>query len=83
VSGPHLIEVAGFTWTAPVISIDAALHVTASEIADLILRTLQLPASTSLPQALTTDSGSLGTVIFHEQLARWCVSDDGAITPRP
>jgi hypothetical protein len=36
----------------------------------------------TLPESLATALGPSGTVIFHDQLARWTV-DDGVITPRP
>ncbi|MGW4561620.1 hypothetical protein ACWEN3_04150 [Streptomyces sp. NPDC004561] len=63
--------------------IDLDLHVTAGRIADLIAHAVQLPAAMTLTESLATALGSPGTVIFHDQLARWNVDDDGVITPRP
>ncbi|MGX1975822.1 restriction endonuclease [Streptomyces kronopolitis] len=80
--GHHLVEVSGFAWTAPVVPIDLDLHVTGSRIADLIAHAVQLPAAMPMTESLATALGPPGTVIFHDQLARWDV-DDGVITPRP
>ncbi|MEV6197551.1 restriction endonuclease [Streptomyces sp. NPDC051920] len=79
----HLVEVTGFAWSAPVVSIDFSLHITASRIAELIAHAVQLPTTRSLTESLSTALGPSGTVIFHDQLARWTVDDDGVITSRP
>ncbi|MBY8844588.1 restriction endonuclease [Streptomyces sp. SP2-10] len=79
----ELVEVTGFDWTAPVVSLDLDLQVTGSRIADLIAHAVQLPAAMTLTESLSKALGSPGTVVFHDQLARWDVDDDGVITPRP
>lgn len=78
----HLVEVTGFAWSAPVVSIDVGLQVTADRIADLIAHVVQLPTAMTLTESLATALGPSGTVIFHDQLTSWTV-DDGVITPRP
>ncbi|MFE5334224.1 hypothetical protein ACFRCG_48555, partial [Embleya sp. NPDC056575] len=83
IQGHHLVEVTGFAWTAPVVFIGLDLEVTGSRIADLIAHAVQLPGTTTLTESLATALGAPGTVIFHDQLARWSVDDDGVITPRP
>ncbi|MET8978969.1 restriction endonuclease [Streptomyces sp. NPDC004539] len=79
----ELVEVTGFTWTAPVVSIDLDLHVTAGRIAELIAHAVQLPATTTLTESLAAALGAPGAVIFRDQLAHWNVDEDGVITPRP
>ncbi|MCZ4603521.1 restriction endonuclease [Streptomyces sp. Lzd4kr] len=44
---------------------------------------VQLPAATTLTESVVAALGAPATVIFHDQLARWNVDEDGVITPRP
>lgn len=79
----ELAEVTGFAWTASVVSIDLDLQVTADRIAELIAHAVELPATTTLTESLAAAFGGVGTVVFHDQLARWSVQEDGVITSRP
>ena len=78
-----LAEFASFDWTAPVLHGTTQVKVdVGNQIADLILRIVQLPQDVHLSDALSINPlKAQERIIFRDQIIRWTV-DDHVIKPR-
>lgn len=79
-----LAEATGFSWKAPIGHVSTEIIIQSEQIADLILRSVQLPDGTRLSDAIGAElARKPERVFFRDQIASWTVGEDHVIRPVP
>jgi len=77
-----LAEVTGFSWKAPIGHVSKEIQIQSEQIADLILRSVQLPDDARLSDATGAElARNPERIFFRDQIASWTVSADHVIRP--
>ncbi len=79
-----LAEVTGFSWKAPIGHVTKEIKIQSEQIADLILRSVQLPDGLHLSDAISAElARNPERIFFRDQIASWIVGEDHVIRPIP
>jgi hypothetical protein len=77
-----LAEFTGFSWKAPIERVASEIFIQSEQIADLILRSVQLSDGARLSDAIGAELAKKPKqIFFHNQIVSWTVGEDHVIQP--